>query len=95
MLRVRIFGLREREFFMEILLVQIHFIIVMMRWTGFAPWEFEFPFPDSFTSSFLFRVEKRVGASTVARRRVQIFGLRVGDFRVRVFEGSDCRVEGC
>jgi len=22
-------------------LVRIHFIIVMMRWTGLAPWEFE------------------------------------------------------
>ena len=26
-------------------LVRIHFIIVMIRWTGLAPWEFEFPFP--------------------------------------------------
>ena len=25
------------------LLVRIHFIIVMIRWTGLAPWEFEFP----------------------------------------------------
>ena len=33
------------------LLVQIHFIIVMMRWTGLAPWEFEFPFPGSLTST--------------------------------------------
>ena len=34
----------EREFFIDNLLVQIHFIIVMIRWTGLAPWEFEFPF---------------------------------------------------
>ena len=27
------------------LLVRIHFILVMIRWTGLAPWEFEFPFP--------------------------------------------------
>ena len=27
------------------LLVRVHFIIVMIRWTGLAPWEFEFPFP--------------------------------------------------
>ena len=26
-------------------LVRIHFIIVMIRWTGLAPWEFEFPTP--------------------------------------------------
>jgi len=34
----------EREFFIDNLLVRIHFIIVMMRWTGLAPWEFKFPF---------------------------------------------------
>ena len=28
-------------------------IIVIIRWTGFAPWEFEFPFPGSLTSTFL------------------------------------------
>ena len=30
-----------REFFIGNLLVRIHFIIVMIRWTGLAPWEFE------------------------------------------------------
>ena len=30
-----------------------HFIIVMIRWTGLAPWEFEFHFPGSLTSTFL------------------------------------------
>ena len=30
-------------------LVRVHFIIVMIRWTGLAPWEFEFPFPGSLT----------------------------------------------
>jgi len=43
----------EREFFSGNLLVRIHFIIVMIRWTGLAPWEFEFPFPGSLTSTFL------------------------------------------
>ena len=38
-------GFREREFFVDNLLVRIHFIIVMIRWTGLAPWDFEFPFP--------------------------------------------------
>ena len=37
---------REREFFIDSLLVRIHYIIVMVRWTGLAPWEFEFPFPS-------------------------------------------------
>ena len=36
-------------------MVRIHFIIVMIRWTGLAPWEFEFPFPCSLTSTFLGR----------------------------------------
>ena len=44
---------REREFFIDNLLVRIHSIIVMIKWTGLAPWEFEFPFPGSLTSTFL------------------------------------------
>ena len=32
----------KREFFIDNLLVRTHFIIVMIRWTGLAPWEFEF-----------------------------------------------------
>ena len=46
----------EREFFIDNLLVQIRFIIVMIRWTGLAPWEFEFPFPGSLISTFLRQV---------------------------------------
>ena len=43
----------HREFFLiDNLLVRIHFIIVMIRWTGLAPWEFEFPLPGSLTSTF-------------------------------------------
>jgi len=41
------------EFFIDNLLVRVHFITVMIRWTGLAPWEFEFPFPGSLTSTFL------------------------------------------
>ena len=44
---------QQRAFFIDNLLVRIHFIIVMIRWTGLAPWEFEFPFPGSLTSTFL------------------------------------------
>ena len=43
----------KRECFIDNLLVRIHFIIVMIRWTGFAPWEFQFPLPGSRTSTFL------------------------------------------
>ena len=45
--------MREREFFIDNLLVRNHFIIEMIRWTGLAPWEFEFPFPGSLTSTIL------------------------------------------
>ena len=38
----------EREFFIDNLLVRTYFIIEMMRWTGLAPREFEFPLPGSF-----------------------------------------------
>ena len=41
----------EREFFIDNLLVRTHFIIVMIRWTGLAPWEFGFPFPGSLPRS--------------------------------------------
>jgi len=44
---------RKGEFFIGNLLVRIHFIIAMIRWTGLAPWEFEFHFPGSLTSTFL------------------------------------------
>ena len=47
------FPLLEREFFIDILLVRTHLIIVMISWTGLAPWEFEFPFPGSNASTFL------------------------------------------
>ena len=45
-------GGSERESFIDNLLVRIHFIIVMIRWTGLAPWQFEFLFPGSLTSTF-------------------------------------------
>jgi len=48
---------QKREFFIDNLLVRIHFLIVMIRWTGLAPWEFEFPFPGSLTATFLQNVK--------------------------------------
>ena len=42
----------EREICIDNLLVRIHFIIVILSWTGLALWEFEFPFPGSLTSTF-------------------------------------------
>jgi len=45
--------LRGREFLIDNLLVRIHFIAVMIGWSGIAPWEFELPFPGSLPSAFL------------------------------------------
>ena len=33
---------RRRRWGVAQVLVRIHFIVVMIRWTGLAPWEFEF-----------------------------------------------------
>jgi len=52
----------EREFFIDNLRVRIHFIFVMIRWTGLAPWEFEIPFPGSLTSTFLARASSELPA---------------------------------
>ena len=43
----------ERKVFIDNFLVRIHFIIEMIRLTGLAPWDFEFPLPGSLTSTFL------------------------------------------
>ena len=43
----------EREFFIDNLMVRAHFIIEMIRCTGLAQWEFEFPFSDSLISTFV------------------------------------------
>ena len=40
-------------YYIDNLLIRIHFIIEMIWWTGLAPWEFESPFPGSLTSTFL------------------------------------------
>jgi len=47
------FAGEKREFFIDNLLVQIHVIIVMIRWTGLAPWEFEFPFDEKVVATRL------------------------------------------
>ena len=49
------FGGERKKITIANLLVRIHFIIVMIRWTGLAPWEFGFPVPGSLTSTFLER----------------------------------------
>ena len=43
----------EREFFVDNLLVRVHFIIEMIWWTGLASCEFEFLFLGRLISTFL------------------------------------------
>ena len=50
---LRVIQVRARVFLIDYLLVRIHSIIAMIRWTILAPWEFESPFPGSLTSTFL------------------------------------------
>ena len=49
--------MKERELCIDNPLVRIHFIIKMIWWTGLAPWEFEFSFPGSLTSTVLWVTE--------------------------------------
>ena len=55
---------RERKFFIDKLLVRIHLIIVMICETGLAPWELDFPYPGSLTSTFPVLGENRRIPST-------------------------------
>ena len=56
----------ERQFLIDHPLVRIHLFIVMIRWTGLAPWAFEFSFPGSLTSTFLYRL--LLGVQHVSKR---------------------------
>ena len=48
----------------------LHFIIVMIGWTGFAPWESKFSLPDSLTSAFIDQAQR-------VRSGVQGYGARL------------------
>ena len=46
-----------RDFFIDNLLVRIHSIIKLIRWTGLAPWEFVCPGGDGIWLSLPFHLE--------------------------------------
>ena len=50
----------ERGSFIDNLLVRIHFIIVMIKLTALAPWEFEWPYQVALYLPSQGDVEKRV-----------------------------------
>jgi len=80
----------DRKFFIDNLLVRIHFILVMIRWTGLAPWEF-----DSLCQVAPYIYLPRARRSTLHVRpfRVQGSGCRVQGSGFRV-QGSGFRVQG-
>ena len=55
----------ERDFFIDNLLVRIHFVIEMIWWTGLAPLVFEFPFPGSLTSTLLVPISTFASAASL------------------------------
>jgi len=65
----------QSEFFIDNLLVRVHFTILMTRWTGLAPWEFVFPFPGSFTSTFLSQIKEGNPTFFEAQDNQEISGL--------------------
>ena len=65
------------------------------RWTSLAPWEFEFPFPGSLTSTFLAGMRMQSGSRIVTKRaslqdwysstlRVQGLKVRVQGLKIEV-----------
>ena len=82
---------REREFFIDNLLVRIHFIIEIIWWTGLAPWEFEFPFPGSLISTFL--VQLSSPTCPVSCRTFHATGLTASSFDAFTGKPVRCLVE--
>ena len=84
--------LEERLFFIDNLLFRIHYIIVMIKWTGLAPWEFELPLPGSLTSTFL---EPAGPEGRGGRRTVWEIPFRVLSERARERESVRVRESEC
>ena len=72
---------RKGAFFIDNLLVRIHFIIVMVRWTGLAPWELEFPFPGSLASTRLAQITRTPLRSDPECRGVRLLLLLYSRYR--------------
>ena len=81
--------------------VRFHFIIVMIRWTGLRPWEFEFPFPGSLTSTFLhfadvdrkegwcfYRELSQISEFSLFSLQVTVLSEQTGHLEVSVLQGS-------
>ena len=65
------------EFFIDNLLVRIHFIIDIIWWTGLAPWGVEFPVPCSLISTHdTWSYEEDVTTSQPAKALAHAHALR-------------------
>ena len=56
----------------------------MIRWTGLAPWEFEFPFPGSLTYTFLDSIVKNVKKKDSSAPAANVDGLSAVPRRARI-----------
>jgi len=74
----------HREFFSDKLLVRIHVYHRDNSVDGLAPWEFEFPFPASLTSTFLVSF-RGTRFRTSLGFRVSGFGLGVQGVGFRIW----------
>ena len=84
----------RREFFVDNLLVRIHFIIVMIRWTGLAPWEFEFHSPGSLTSTFLVQVRTiRFSSTPIGLQRFCYFLINFSSIALAPYWAHFCAKE--
>ena len=72
-----------------------HLIIVMIRWTGLAPLEFEFRFPGSLTSTFRAGRWPEAVFADPGTGRLYREPLAQVPFEFRKQGGQGSRVEGC
>ena len=69
-------------------MIRIQLIIVMIWWTGLAPWEFEFSFPGSLTSPFLTLSLLLLSAAPQRRRPSPAFREQLLHRNVQRFRGG-------
>ena len=87
---------REKEFFIANLLVRIHFIVVMIRWTGLAPWEFDGASTAAPCCTIRLQIVKRFRGGLVFKAHILLhqstLGLRV--IQKRTKKKSQADVDG-
>ena len=67
----------------------------MIRWTGLAPWEFEFPFPGSLTSTFIVCAATYIASPLVKITDTSIILSRVPASEIRSTRQDVERTRSC